>query len=127
MMKNMDNELRGLEERCHKGEKVRRHEMVEAKMKLSIAKMLLYEQVDKDQWYGWKLRKKIKCLVKELYERKLRHKMSGWLKKEEAELNGTKYGKRSMEVYISGPKQGPILGEDNERDKYEERPDECLK
>lgn len=41
MIKIMDNRLKGLEERTHKGGKVRGREMVEFKMKLSILEILL--------------------------------------------------------------------------------------
>ena len=44
----MDSQLKGLEERRHKGEKVRGCEMVEFKMNLSILDILLKEQVEED-------------------------------------------------------------------------------
>lgn len=41
VMKNMDNELKGLEERSHIGEKFKRSEMTKFKMLLSILEILL--------------------------------------------------------------------------------------
>ena len=83
MVKHIGSEFRDLEERSHKGEKVRGCEMVELKMKLGILEKLLQEEVEAYQWYAEKLRKKVKCLVRELYKRNIRHNLIAWLKEEE--------------------------------------------
>ena len=62
--------------------------------------------------------KKVKWLVIELYERKLRQRLSTWLQKIEAELGEANHGKKDMVknwkyIYVC-QKKGPILGEDDE-------------
>ena len=95
--------------------------MVELKMKLNILEMLLQNHMEEYWCYAYGLRKRVKWTIKELYERKLRHSLSAWLKMAEEELIEAKYGQRSMseevEVHIYEPEQAPILGED---DKSEE-------
>ena len=127
MIKNIESEFRGLEERSHKGEKVRKNEIIEVEVKLSIMKTFLNEQEDEDKWYGWEMRKKVKWPIKEFYERKLRNELSVGLKKVEVELSKVRYGQRSMgeeiEVYICEPKKGTTFVE---CDESEEGPNECL-
>ena len=69
--------------------------------------ILMQEQEKEDKKNGWILVKKVKWPIRELYERKLKHNLSAWLKKEEAELSEAEYGKRSigeeMEVDICQP------------------------
>lgn len=79
---------------------MKQSEIVEVRMKLNIVKLLLQEQGDEDQWYGWKLRKKVKCHVKELYHGILRNRSSAWLKMTEAKLNKAKYGQRFVDEEI---------------------------
>ena len=93
MVKHFSKEFRGLEDKSHRREKVKKNEMDEVKMKLNIVEMLVQEQEnDEDQQWGWKLRKRVMWPVKELYERKLRHRLSAWLKTLEEELMEAKYG-----------------------------------
>lgn len=57
------------------------NEIDEVKMKFDIVEMILQEQNnDEDQQCGWKLRNRVKWPIRELYERKLRHMLSAWLK-----------------------------------------------
>lgn len=95
MVKSIDNEFRCLEERSHRGEMVNKSKIVEVKMKLNIVEILLQEEEDEDQKHGWKLGKIIKWLVRKLYEKKLRHGLSAWLKKKEAKLGEAKHRQRS--------------------------------
>ena len=113
----------GLEERSHKGEKVKISELVEVKMKISILDKLLQEQEETYQWHGWKLRKKVTWPVIELYEGNIRHRLK------EEYISEAKHGQRSIseeeKAHICEPKQGTVLHEDDESIEDEERPDEC--
>lgn len=90
-------------------------------MKLSIVEILLQEQGKEDQKSGWIFVKMVKWPIRELYESKLKHRLSSWLKEVEAQLGEAKYVKKFMggeeEVYVCEPKQGPILGEYDESAK----------
>ena len=44
------------------------------------------------RWYGWNLRKNVKWPIKELYEKKLKHRLSVWLKITKEELSEAEYG-----------------------------------
>lgn len=66
-----------------------------------------------------------------MYEKKIKHKLSDWLKTEEEELSEAKYGQRSKseetKVRICEPEQGTILGEDDDGVEEEESLDKCPK
>jgi len=63
--------------------------------------------------------KKVKWSIKQLYERKLKHELNTWMKRDE-ELNGAEHGQRSLKeeakVYIYASRQGQILREEDEDD-----------
>lgn len=102
MVKHVNNEFRGLEERGHREENVRKDEV---NTNLNIVEMLLQEQKnDKDQQCGWELKKRVKWYVRELYERKLMQRLSTWLNMVEEEISEVEYEKgfisEEVEVYI---------------------------
>ena len=103
--------------------------MDEVEMNLNIVDIFLQKQDKEDQKSGWIFVRKFKWLFRKLNKSKLRHRLSAWLKIVEEDLSESKYGQRSIikevEVHICEPKQGPILGED-ENVEEEGRLDECL-
>ena len=130
MINIVDIKLKGLEERSHKGEKVRAHQMDEFNVKLDILEILLQKQMQEYHKCGWIFVKKVKWPIMELYERKCRNWLSAWLNMEEKNISKVEYGHRFIaevtEVHICEPEQGRILGEDDESDEKQERPNEYL-
>lgn len=90
-------------------------------------KELLQERTREDQRCGWKLKKKVKWPIVQLFARKLRHIFDVWMKTEEKLLK-VEYRKPSFGagqiVHNCEPKQGAMLREDDEED---DRPIESLK
>lgn len=87
-------------------------EIVELKKILSILMTLIRESLN----CGWKLKKRVKWPIVQLYTRKVIHKVKVWVKTEE-KLSRVAYGQRSMKregVLICEPEQGTMLREDDE-------------
>ena len=83
-------------------------QMTELKVHFALLKEMFWQNLD-DQYYGLVLKeKKIKWLVKRLFDRKLKHKVNVWLKtlQTRGKFRETKSGLLKEEVYLCKPEKG---------------------
>ena len=102
---NRDNQMKGSEKIIHN--KMDAKELsIETKMdqlkeRLSLMVKLLQERIEENQRCGWKLRKRVKWPIVQLFARNLRqnlrHRLSAWIIKEE-KLREDEYRRKYFEA-----------------------------